>query len=124
MTEQSKTPDYGIRGPFNACMFKDDCVKRMDENADLRRQVAKYEKEDAIKASVNRQLLERAEQAEAKLAAAQAENAALREDAERYRWLRSQYEDRPYAVFAWDDDCAIGGDDLDAALDAARKEQP
>lgn len=53
-------------------------------------------------------------------AALQAERDAMREDAERYRWLRNQYEDRPYAVFAWDDDCAIGNAELDAAIDAAR----
>ncbi len=46
---------------------------------------------------------------------------AMRLDAERYRYLRSQHEDREYAVFSWDDDCAIGLQDLDDKIDAARK---
>lgn len=47
--------------------------------------------------------------------------AAVEADAKRYRWLRQQYEDKPYAVFAWDDDCAISNEELDAAIDAALK---
>lgn len=49
--------------------------------------------------------------------------AELDTDAGRYRWLRYQYEDRAYAVFAWDDDCSIHGKELDAAIDADMKGQ-
>lgn len=52
-----------------------------------------------------------------------AENKRLREDAERYRFLRSSaLLDCPH-VYGHDDDCIIDGDDLDAAIDAARAEQ-
>lgn len=58
------------------------------------------------------------------------ENEALRRDAERYRWLRST----DIALTAWDDldgthwsistrDWNVARSDLDAAIDAARKEQ-
>jgi chromosome segregation ATPase len=58
---------------------------------------------------------------------AEAENAALREDAERYRWLRYRVDsmslDPPLTVakvMGWGLD-AWSGDNLSAAIDAARK---
>jgi len=44
----------------------------------------------------------------------EAENAALRDDAERYRWLRDDN------AFFPEEQMIMGGDDLDAAIDAAR----
>jgi hypothetical protein len=57
-----------------------------------------------------------------------AENAALRKDAERYRWLRASYDRAPPGVFhpAWGQ--YMGGnqwktlEQLDAAIDAAMQE--
>jgi hypothetical protein len=55
------------------------------------------------------------------LADAQVENAALREDAERYRWLRQMvFDDRIIPS----PDRMLHGEELDSAIDAARKEQP
>lgn len=45
----------------------------------------------------------------------------LKEDAERYQFLRSSADlDCPH-VYGPDDDCIIDGDELDAAVDAARQ---
>ena len=57
----------------------------------------------------------------AKIAArADAEIAALRVDAERYRWLRQGHTDGPYVV-DWHG-CMIVGEDADEEVDAARGE--
>jgi len=64
----------------------------------------------------------------AKIAALEAENAALREDAERYRWLRDEYHDTPIGVYEWTGmngaqrRIFLGASELDEAIDAARKE--
>ena len=46
------------------------------------------------------------------------ENARLREDAERYQWLRKHHVRGPYITDL--DGCAISGDDADEDVDAAR----
>ena len=68
----------------------------------------------------------------AAVVALNAERDALREDADRYRWLRSQPLDDPEIWIAVDSVSvpgrwALGGDDpdgCDAAIDAARKATP
>lgn len=68
---------------------------------------------------------------EADLAAAQAEAAALRADAERYRWLRNctfdkfsgDVDDRLYVACddaVYSNKWALHSEELDAAIDAAR----
>ena len=57
----------------------------------------------------------RAEKAEAALAEARAEIARLREDAERYRWIRQNPQ-----FIGWDSD--YRPDEIDTQVDAARKE--
>ena len=65
--------------------------------------------------------------AEEKLLALEAENAALREDAERYRWLRDECHDTPIGVYEWTGlngaqrRIFLGANELDEAIDAARK---
>lgn len=63
------------------------------------------------------------DQERAALSAAQAEIAALREDAERYRWLREHRQDSVGHSSLWlwlqSNDLLYGG--LDAAIDAARQ---
>jgi len=56
-----------------------------------------------------------------RLDAAERENERLREDAERYRWLRGREDGRYMTVYAFrtDVDEVCLGDDLDAAIDAA-----
>jgi hypothetical protein len=75
-------------------------------------------------------IVSRAERAESALAAAKAEAEALRDDAERYRWLRERLygfdadfcENGLGVVFKFPEDSRIGvGQALDAAIDAARK---
>lgn len=64
----------------------------------------------------------------AQMSELEAKNAALREDAGRYRWLRDECHDTPIGVYEWTGmDGAQGrvflsSEELDAAIDAARKE--
>ena len=65
---------------------------------------------------------------ERRLIAAEAENAALRKDAERYRWLRDAYYDTPIGGYEWSGmngaqrRIFLGASELDEAIDAARTE--
>ena len=62
-----------------------------------------------------------------RIAKLERENEALRKDAERYRWLRDACCDANFGVYAnaWDDHTRawLDGRELDAAIDAALKEQ-
>jgi hypothetical protein len=57
------------------------------------------------------------------------ENEALRKDAERYRWLRDNSHNTPIGVYEWverdgrQQRAWLGSNELDAAIDAAIKEQ-
>lgn len=57
-----------------------------------------------------------------RLEAAERENERLREDAERYRWLRGREDGRYMTVYAFrtDVDEVCLGEELDATIDAAR----
>jgi hypothetical protein len=53
-----------------------------------------------------------------RIAALEAENAELRKDADRYRWLQTT---NTYS-YVWVNGVGLFGDKLDAAIDAAMKE--
>ena len=61
----------------------------------------------------------------ARLDAAEREIERLRKDAERYRWLRGREDGRYLTVYAFrtDIDEVCLGDELDAAIDTARREK-
>ena len=65
-------------------------------------------------------------QLQGELAAKEAECKGLREDAERYRWLRGDGQTflEPHPAIYVDDENTLRGDALDAAIDAARKVTP
>lgn len=67
-----------------------------------------------------------ADRLRAELAAEREKNEALRKDAERYRWLRGREDGRYMTVYAFrtDIDEVCLGDELDAAIDAARAAEP
>jgi DNA repair ATPase RecN len=105
--------------------ISDELVAAKAELAEAEASIAHLRHCARLQDSATAAVMERAEKAEAELA-------ALREDATRYRWLREQNEvdKEGYKFYVGisvpiteaDDDLFPTASDLDAAIDAARKE--
>jgi len=84
----------------------------------LTAQISRLTENQRLQDSATAAVMERAEKAEAELA-------AFREDAERYRWLRTPKLSRHMVMFWMSESAryvALNWTDLDFAIDAARKE--
>jgi len=82
------------------------------ELAAAQAEISRLTENQRLQDSATAAVMERAEKAEAELA-------ACREDAERYRWLRKR--DSVYPAPSYQEDIA-SNDQIDRSIDAARKE--
>ena len=117
-------------GPDGLGALHEDCIKAADALTAAQARIAALEselsewKQELLESSDPRYWYHKRKEAEARIAALEAERDGLAKDAARYRWLREKLvyqKSGPH--YGWTLDELIPGDERDAAIDAA-KEKP